>query len=301
MAGLAENMLGISSEEEGKTTRVECTTTASPEAFTLEVYHSWSPNGAERFVDLVKDDYFTDVALFRCVKNFLVQFGISPDASSPKKKFWREKGPIEDDPNLQIRFKRGMLSFAGSGPNSRGTQVFITFADIPHLGKTPWETPLGIVTQGMDTVVDKFYTGYGDQQPFNQDGINQGTLQSRGNAYLREEFPEISYLKECRVVGEMVPEEHAFARVEKQQEKPGGEYGDVLRPPPVMMKDEFVVPQAAEVAVPQTPKELAGGRDGDGTSPNQGVSFSAIVFLALALGAVVLVWKKSKKDERSVR
>lgn len=56
---------------------------------------------------------------------------------------------------------------------------------MPHLGKTPWETPLGIVTQGMDTVVDKFYTGYGDQQPFNENGINQGTLQTRGNAYLR--------------------------------------------------------------------------------------------------------------------
>ncbi|CAN0464597.1 unnamed protein product, partial [Ectocarpus sp. 8 AP-2014] len=180
-------------------------------------------------------------------------------------------------------------------------KVFITFADIPHLGKTPWETPLGIVTQGMDTVVDKFYTGYGDQHPFNEDGINQVTLQSRGNAYLREEFPEISYLKECRVVDETVPEEHASAQVEKKQEKSGGEYGDVLRPPPVMMKDELIVPQAAEVAVPQKSKELAGGRDGDGTSHNQSVNFSAIVFLALALGAVVLVWKKSKKDERSVR
>ncbi|CAN0089257.1 unnamed protein product, partial [Ectocarpus sp. 13 AM-2016] len=281
-----------------------------PSATITKVYHSWSPNGAERFVDLVKDDYFTDVALFRCVKNFLVQFGISPDASSPKKKFWREKGPIEDDPNLRISFKRGMLSFAGSGPDSRSTQVFITFADIPHLGKTPWETPLGIVTQGMDTVVDKFYTGYGDQFPFNQDGINQGTLHSRGNEYLREEFPEVSYLKECRVVGETVPEEHASAQVEKKQENPGGgEYGDVLRPPPVIMKDEFVVPQAMEMVVPQamemavlqTPKELAGGKDGDGTSDNQRVNFSAIVFLALALGAVVLVWKKSKKDERSVR
>lgn len=104
------------------------------------------------------------------------------------------------------------------------------------------------------------------------------------------------------MVGETVPEEHASAQVEKQQENPGGgEYGDILRPPPVMMKDEFVVPQAAEVAVPQTPKEFSGGRDGDGTSHNQSVNFSAIVFLALALGAVLLVWKKSKKDERSVR
>lgn len=71
-----------------------------------KVYHGWSPNGAERFVELVQDDYFTDVALFRCVKNFLVQFGIAPDASSPKKKYWRQKGTIKDDPSLGIEFKR---------------------------------------------------------------------------------------------------------------------------------------------------------------------------------------------------
>ncbi len=63
--------------------------------------------------------------------------------------------------------------------------MFITFADLPHLGKTPWETPFGFVTEGMDTVVDEFYTGYGDQKPFNQDGIDQGVLQQRGNEYLR--------------------------------------------------------------------------------------------------------------------
>lgn len=64
-------------------------------------------------------------------------------------------------------------------------KLFITFKDMPHLGKTPWETPFGRVTQGMETVVDKFYQGYGDQYPFNEDGINQGTLQQRGNEYLR--------------------------------------------------------------------------------------------------------------------
>lgn len=57
-------------------------------------------------MELVKDDYFTDVAFFRCVKNFLVQFGILPDASSPKKAYWRAKGKILDDPTLGIPFKR---------------------------------------------------------------------------------------------------------------------------------------------------------------------------------------------------
>jgi len=70
------------------------------------VNHAWSPLGAERFVELVEDDYFTDVAMFRCVKNFLVQFGIPPDAVSPKKRYWRERGGIKDDPSPGLPFKR---------------------------------------------------------------------------------------------------------------------------------------------------------------------------------------------------
>lgn len=54
------------------------------------------------------------------------------------------------------------------------------------MGKiSPWETPLGVVTQGMDSVVDQLYKGYGDQQNFNPKGVNQVTLQQRGNDYLR--------------------------------------------------------------------------------------------------------------------
>lgn len=65
--------------------------------------------------------------------------------------------------------------------------MFITFRDLPHLGSpdAPWETPLGVVTRGMNTVVDKLYNGYGDQKPFNPDGVDQRMVQTEGNAYLR--------------------------------------------------------------------------------------------------------------------
>lgn len=71
-----------------------------------KVYHSWSPLGAERFVGMVEDDFFTDVALFRCVKNFLVQFGVAPDPASAKKAYWQAQGRIKDDPSLAIPFTR---------------------------------------------------------------------------------------------------------------------------------------------------------------------------------------------------
>lgn len=68
--------------------------------------------------------------------------------------------------------------------------MFITFNALTHLGKpeAPWETPFGMVTDGMESVVDKLYTGYRDQQPFNPNGVNQGKLANEGNDYLRCDF-----------------------------------------------------------------------------------------------------------------
>jgi hypothetical protein len=37
----------------------------------------------------------------------------------------------------------------------------------------------------MEEVVMKFYTGYGDQKPFNKDGVDQGKIHTEGNDYLR--------------------------------------------------------------------------------------------------------------------
>lgn len=55
-------------------------------------------------MDLVEDQFFTDVAVFRCVKEFLGQFGISSDAE--KKAKWNNLGPIEDDPPVGKPFTR---------------------------------------------------------------------------------------------------------------------------------------------------------------------------------------------------
>lgn len=66
-------------------------------------------------------------------------------------------------------------------------QVFITFKALPHLGKpsAPWEVPFGVVSKGMDTVVDKLYSGYGEMYRYNPNGIDQGKLMKLGNQYLK--------------------------------------------------------------------------------------------------------------------
>eukprot|EP00179_Madagascaria_erythrocladioides_P002778 CAMPEP_0198315418 /NCGR_PEP_ID=MMETSP1450-20131203/5700_1 /TAXON_ID=753684 ORGANISM="Madagascaria erythrocladiodes, Strain CCMP3234" /NCGR_SAMPLE_ID=MMETSP1450 /ASSEMBLY_ACC=CAM_ASM_001115 /LENGTH=237 /DNA_ID=CAMNT_0044018533 /DNA_START=129 /DNA_END=840 /DNA_ORIENTATION=+ len=178
--------------------RVECTTTAADGApIVIEVHPEWSPRGAKHFIELVEDAFFDNSPLFRVVPNFLVQFGISLNRA--KQDYWY--APIGDDPKVELGgFKRGMVSYAGYGQNSRSTQLFIAYADSHSLGTQPWETPIGRVTSGMD-VVDRFYSGYGDVAPFNQRGADQQRIQQAGGAeYLRDNFPEMDYIKQCRVV-----------------------------------------------------------------------------------------------------
>src|SRR5947209_20296432 len=45
-------------------------------AFTVEVHRDWAPRGADRFYELVEQNFFDDARFFRIVRNFVVQFGI---------------------------------------------------------------------------------------------------------------------------------------------------------------------------------------------------------------------------------
>ena len=97
-------------------------------AFVVEVHRAWAPHGADRFYNLVKNGFFDDVRFFRVISNFMVQFGINgdPAVSSP----WRS-ARIPDDPVKESN-KRGHMTFATAGPNTRTTQVFINFKDQVH-------------------------------------------------------------------------------------------------------------------------------------------------------------------------
>jgi peptidyl-prolyl cis-trans isomerase A (cyclophilin A) len=75
---------------------VHCMTTKGP--LLIKVNHKWSPLGAKRFMDLVRDGFYSDIALYRCVDKFLVQFGVT---DKPDKKHWSHE-QIKDDPNLHL-------------------------------------------------------------------------------------------------------------------------------------------------------------------------------------------------------
>jgi peptidyl-prolyl cis-trans isomerase A (cyclophilin A) len=160
--------------------------------FTVEITRSLAPNGADRFYNLMKSGYFTDIAFFRVVPGFMVQFGIHGDPAVSAK--WREAN-IADDP-VKGSNTRGTITFATAGPNTRTTQLFINFGNNTGLDGQGF-SPFGKVTSGMD-VVDKIDAEYGESP-------NQGRIQMQGNAYLKPGFPNLDYIKSAIIVSEELP------------------------------------------------------------------------------------------------
>jgi peptidyl-prolyl cis-trans isomerase A (cyclophilin A) len=171
--------------------RVRFDTTRGP--FVVEVTRAWAPRGADRFYNLVRVGYFDDVAFFRVISNFMVQFGINGDPAVNR--VWRE-ARIPDDSVTQSN-KRGMVTFATAGPDTRTTQLFINFRDNAGLDGQGF-APFGRVVEGL-AVVDSLYAGYGEGAPSGM-GPEQGRAQAEGNAYLKSSFPKLDFVKTARIV-----------------------------------------------------------------------------------------------------
>ncbi len=162
--------------------------------FVVEVHRDWAPQGADRFYNLVKMGYFNDIAFFRVVKGFMVQFGIHGDPAVNA--VWRD-AKIPDDPSGGQSNARGMLTFATSGRDSRTVQLFINYANNANLDAMGF-TPIGKVVSGMD-VVDAIEGEYGEGAPQGR-GPSQGRIQSEGNAYLKSQFPKLDYITNAAVL-----------------------------------------------------------------------------------------------------
>lgn len=152
----------------------------------IDVTKADAPLGAQRFYDLVKSGYYTDVAFFRVIPGFMAQAGIHGDPTVNAK--WRGNR-IADDP-VRGSNVRGTVSFAMGGPGTRTTQFFINLADNPRLDGMGF-APFGRVADM--TTVDGLYGGYGEGAPSGQ-GPNQMMLQTRGNAWLKPAFPRLDYI-----------------------------------------------------------------------------------------------------------
>jgi cyclophilin family peptidyl-prolyl cis-trans isomerase len=173
--------------------RVKIETTAGN--FMIEVHRAWSPHGADRFYELVRDGYYNDSRFFRVVPGRWVQFGISGDPRTAQA--WRHR-TIPDDPLVQPN-TAGFVGFANTGPNTRSTEIYINTGDNSRLDKENGFAPFGRVVEGMDTV-EKLYGGYGEHSGGGMRARHQDAMFAGGNAYLDRAFPRLDKLIRAAVL-----------------------------------------------------------------------------------------------------
>jgi|TARA_B110000908_G_C10198377_1_gene424100 peptidyl-prolyl cis-trans isomerase A (cyclophilin A) len=163
--------------------------------FDIEAKREWSPNGVDRLYQLIKHDFYTDIALYRVLPKFVVQFGIHNDSLLNNR--WsdvklKDESVIKSNDSMTISFARG-------GKESRTTQIFINMKNNPRLDKLDYGGVKGFpviatIINGMETV-QKFYANYGPKP-----AKEQGQIYTKGNTYLKEKYPKLDYITKAYII-----------------------------------------------------------------------------------------------------
>jgi len=140
-------------------------------SFSIELFEDKAPITTKNFIDLAEKGFYNGVIFHRVIDGFMIQGG-DPTGTG-------RGGPgytIKDEFHPDLKHDAaGILSMANAGPNTGGSQFFIT------LDATPWldrrHAVFGKVTEGMEVVqkIGKTRTGPGDR-PINEIRINTVTI-----------------------------------------------------------------------------------------------------------------------------
>lgn len=135
------------------------------------------------------------------------QFGIAKDYFTRTKE--REL-TIWDDFRKNIAFEPGTMSFAGSGHDSRTTEIFIVMPgaakeQLNKFGENSWETPFAVIEGDVEkSALKKIYSGYGDMPPWGKGPDSNRIYDVDGyTRYLPKNFPKLDYIDRCYVVDEV--------------------------------------------------------------------------------------------------
>ncbi|KAL6858109.1 Peptidyl-prolyl cis-trans isomerase-like 1 [Amphichorda felina] len=116
---------------------------------TLELYTEHAPKTCKNFATLVSRGYYTSTIFHRIIPDFMAQGGDPTGTGRGGTSIYGDSFEDEISPSLK-HTGAGVLSMANSGPNTNGSQFFITLAPTPWLdGK---HTIFGRVKSGMQTV-----------------------------------------------------------------------------------------------------------------------------------------------------
>ena len=141
--------------------------------FEAELFEDKAPKTTKNFIDLVEKGFYDGLTFHRVIDGFMIQGG-DPNGNGTG-------GPgytIEDEFNKDLKHNsEGILSMANAGPNTGGSQFFIT------LEATPWldgkHAVFGKVRKGMDVVrkIGKVDTDFNDM-PLSKVVINKITIKA---------------------------------------------------------------------------------------------------------------------------
>jgi peptidylprolyl isomerase len=115
----------------------------------IKLFPEVAPKACESFAGLIEKGYYNGIVFHRVIKNFMIQGGDPTGTGRGGESIWGK--PFEDEVSSALQFdKMGLLAMANAGPNTNGSQFFITTA------KTPWlnmrHTIFGEVISGYDVV-----------------------------------------------------------------------------------------------------------------------------------------------------
>lgn len=123
----------------------------------IELFENKAPKTVENFVGLAKKGYYNGVIFHRVIDNFMIQGGDPTGTGRGGESLWG--GKFEDEFDTSLTFDQpGILAMANAGPNTNGSQFFITTVPTPWLNFK--HTIFGKVINGMDVVnkIDKVPT-----------------------------------------------------------------------------------------------------------------------------------------------
>ncbi|GAA5808030.1 cytochrome P450 monooxygenase 4 [Mucor flavus] len=119
----------------------------------IEVFCESVPKTAENFLALCASGYYDNNLFHRNIPGFMLQTGDPTGTGKGGNSIWGRK--FNDEIRSALKHNaRGIVSMANSGPNTNGSQFFITYAKHPHLDTK--FTVFGKVIDGGDSTLDAF-------------------------------------------------------------------------------------------------------------------------------------------------
>jgi cyclophilin family peptidyl-prolyl cis-trans isomerase len=144
----------------------------------IELYADQTPKTVENFAGLAKKDYYNGIIFHRVIPNFMIQGGDPTGTGRGGESLWGKPFADEIVPSL-VFDEPGILAMANSGPNTNGSQFFITVAATTWLNGN--HTIFGKVIEGMDVVyaISKVPTSKPGDKPLQDVVMETVTIEQR--------------------------------------------------------------------------------------------------------------------------